>query len=108
MKLGSLYQKVLMFLVPIGKITRERSTHCKMGGYALVILPNMTVMVIIILLVEKKDIIISGGENVYPQEIEQCLVHFEEIRKLAVVGRKDDSVGRSDHRIYYSSRWVCI
>ena len=38
----------------------------------------------------KKDIIISGGENIYPQEIEQCLIHFEDIKEVAVVGRKDD------------------
>ena len=43
----------------------------------------------------KKDIIISGGENVYPQEIEQCLAQFEEINEAAVVGKKDEKWGEA-------------
>jgi fatty-acyl-CoA synthase len=42
-----------------------------------------------------KDIIISGGENIYPQEIEQCLIHLENIMDAAVVGRKDDKWGEA-------------
>ncbi|MGN7387104.1 AMP-binding protein [Sporosarcina sp. SAFN-015] len=37
----------------------------------------------------KKDMIITGGENVYPQEVEQCLVTYEGIREAAVVGFAD-------------------
>lgn len=43
----------------------------------------------------KKDIIISGGENVYPQEIEQCLTNFQEINEAAVVAKKDEKWGES-------------
>ena len=43
----------------------------------------------------KKDIIISGGENVYPQEIEQCLAQFEEISEVAVVGKNDEVWGEA-------------
>ena len=41
----------------------------------------------------KKDIIISGGENVYPQEVEQCLMQFEGIDEAAVVGVEDGKWG---------------
>ena len=41
----------------------------------------------------KKDIIITGGENVYPQEVEQCLVLFDGVNEVAVVGVKDDKWG---------------
>lgn len=41
----------------------------------------------------KKDIIITGGENVYPQEVEQCLVLFNGVNEVAVVGVKDDIWG---------------
>ncbi len=41
----------------------------------------------------KKDMIITGGENVYPQEVEQCLITCEGIREVAVVGREDDVWG---------------
>lgn len=38
------------------------------------------------LLDRKKDLIISGGVNVYPAEIEQVLYTFEEVAECAVVG----------------------
>lgn len=41
----------------------------------------------------KKDMIITGGENVYPQEVEQCLVTCAGIREAAVVGTEDDVWG---------------
>ena len=41
----------------------------------------------------KKDTIITGGENVYPQEVEQCLVLFDGVKEVAVVGVKDDLWG---------------
>ena len=43
----------------------------------------------------KKDIIIIGGENVYPQEVEQCLMQFEGINEAAVVGKRMTSGGKS-------------
>ncbi|MFC4411240.1 AMP-binding protein [Chungangia koreensis] len=43
----------------------------------------------------KKEMIISGGENIYPQEVEQCLIHFLGIREAAVVGIPDEKWGES-------------
>lgn len=37
----------------------------------------------------KKDMIITGGENVYPQEVEQCLITCSGVREAAVVGMED-------------------
>jgi fatty-acyl-CoA synthase len=37
----------------------------------------------------KKDMIISGGENIYPAELENLLAEFEAIAESAVVGRAD-------------------
>ena len=37
----------------------------------------------------KKDILISGGENVYPAEIEQLVHRMDDIADIAVVGRPD-------------------
>src|SRR5579864_4693866 len=34
----------------------------------------------------KKDMIISGGENVYPAEVEDALYQHEDIREVAVIG----------------------
>ena len=41
----------------------------------------------------KKDIIIRGGQNIYPVEIEEALYQAEGIAEVAVVGRDDDLFG---------------
>lgn len=41
----------------------------------------------------KKDMIISGGENVYPIEVEQTLYHHPGVRDAAVVGGPDETWG---------------
>jgi fatty-acyl-CoA synthase len=43
----------------------------------------------------KKDMIISGGENIYPREIEELLYHHPKIREAAVVGIPDPLWGES-------------
>ena len=37
----------------------------------------------------KKEIIISGGENIYPQEIEQCIIKHPNVKEVAVIGADD-------------------
>ena len=37
----------------------------------------------------KKDIVISGGENIYPAEIEQLAHRMDDVADIAVVGRED-------------------
>ncbi|MBO6757596.1 MAG: AMP-binding protein [Roseibium sp.] len=41
----------------------------------------------------KKDVIISGGENIYPAELELVLSEIEEIAEAVVVGRRDAQWG---------------
>lgn len=36
-----------------------------------------------------KDLIISGGENIYPSEIEHCLLEHPAIKEVVVVGEED-------------------
>ena len=43
----------------------------------------------------KKDMIISGGMNVYPREIEEVLHHHPAVKEAACVGVKDDYWGES-------------
>ena len=49
----------------------------------------------------KKDMIISGGMNVYPSEIEAVLYRYPGVREASVVGVPDEKLGRGprgDHR----------
>jgi len=43
----------------------------------------------------KKDMIISGAENIYPIEIEQVIAELDEVVEVAVVGVPDDEWGES-------------
>jgi acyl-CoA synthetase (AMP-forming)/AMP-acid ligase II len=42
-----------------------------------------------------KDLIISGGMNIYPREVEETLLRHDAVRAVSVVGRPDDEWGES-------------
>ena len=42
-----------------------------------------------------KDLIISGGMNIYPREVEESLLHHPGVRSVAVVGRSDAEWGET-------------
>jgi len=41
----------------------------------------------------KKDMIISGGENIYPTEVEMCILQMEGVADVAVIGIPDKDWG---------------
>jgi acyl-CoA synthetase (AMP-forming)/AMP-acid ligase II len=41
----------------------------------------------------KKDLIITGGSNVYPREVEDVLIKHPSVRDVAVVGLADETWG---------------
>ena len=41
----------------------------------------------------RSDLIVSGGVNIYPSEIEQVLIQHPVVRDVAVVGKPDDEWG---------------
>ena len=40
-----------------------------------------------------KDLIISGGSNIYPREVEEVLLRHPDVREAAVIGRRHDEWG---------------
>ncbi len=40
-----------------------------------------------------KDVIISGGSNIYPREVEEVLLHHPKIIEVAVIGEKNENWG---------------
>jgi fatty-acyl-CoA synthase len=47
----------------------------------------------------KKDMIISGGENVYPAEVEKALMEHPKIKDVAVIGVPDEKWGEVGHAL---------
>ncbi len=43
----------------------------------------------------KKDMIISGGENIYPAEIENVILAHPKVREVAVIGQASAKWGES-------------
>jgi len=43
----------------------------------------------------KKDMIVSGGENIYPREVEEALYHHPAVSEAAVIGVPDERWGES-------------
>jgi long-chain acyl-CoA synthetase len=42
-----------------------------------------------------KDMIVSGGENVYPVEVEEVLAHHPDVAEVAVIGVPDERWGET-------------
>jgi acyl-CoA synthetase (AMP-forming)/AMP-acid ligase II len=47
----------------------------------------------------KKDMIISGGVNIYPAEIEDALEHHPDVMEVAVFGIPSEEWGESVHAV---------
>ena len=46
-----------------------------------------------------KDMIISGGENIYPREIEEVISTMPGVREVAVIGIPDPKWGEAVHAV---------
>jgi acyl-CoA synthetase (AMP-forming)/AMP-acid ligase II len=65
----------------------------------------------------KKDVIISGGENIYSLEVEECLLAHPSVGAVAVIGVPDDKWGEAVSAVVVPangavvepswSRWTC-
>jgi len=54
-----------------------------------------------------QDMILSGGANVYPAEVEAALQEFPGVRSCAVIGLPDDDLGNRVHAIVEASPEEC-
>ncbi|MDX6233489.1 MAG: hypothetical protein QOH68_2513 [Nocardioidaceae bacterium] len=46
-----------------------------------------------------KDMVITGGENVYPAEVERVLIEHPEVAEVAVLGRPSEKWGETVHAV---------
>lgn len=46
-----------------------------------------------------KDMIISGGENIYPAEVEQIIIELDQVSAVAVIGLPDEKWGEIPHAV---------
>ena len=46
-----------------------------------------------------QDMILSGGANIYPAEVEAAIVEHPEVRSCAVIGLPDDDLGQRAHAV---------
>ncbi|MGC1165960.1 MAG: AMP-binding protein [Solirubrobacterales bacterium] len=51
------------------------------------------------LLDRSKDMIISGGNNIYPREVEEAILELPEVRAVAVIGLPDEFWGERVHAL---------
>ena len=79
--------------------TREafRGDYCTVGDVALRDSDGY-----IRLIDRKKNVIITGGENVYPTEIEAVLAGHPDVQDVAVIGLPDDKWGERVHAVVVS------
>jgi fatty-acyl-CoA synthase len=56
----------------------------------------------------KKDMIISGGENIYPAEIEEVLYRHPKILECAVIGVHDEEWGESVKAVVVCKQGECL
>lgn len=47
----------------------------------------------------KKNMIIVGGENIFPVEIEECIARFDGVKEVCVYGVEDDRWGEVPHAL---------
>ncbi|USG67415.1 long-chain-fatty-acid--CoA ligase [Brevibacillus ruminantium] len=56
----------------------------------------------------KKDVIITGGINIYPKEIEEVMLQFPGIREVAVVGVPHQEWGETVKAVYAAAELVDV
>ncbi|MDO5744009.1 MAG: long-chain fatty acid--CoA ligase [Micrococcaceae bacterium] len=55
-----------------------------------------------------KDMIISGGENIYPAEIEQAIMELDGVSSVAVIGVPDPTWGEVPRAVVVATEGACI
>ena len=53
----------------------------------------------------KKDVVVSGGENIYPVQIENFLSAYEKVQDVTVIGLPDSRLGEINGSCHSSKRW---
>ncbi len=69
------------------------------GWYRTGDIASLTADGYLFILDRAKDMIISGGENIYPAEVEAVLARHQAVAEVAVLGRPDPTWGEAVHAV---------
>ena len=79
----------------IGTCRRNRRPRCARAGCTQATSARWTTRGFLTLLDRAKDLIISGGSNIYPREVEEVLLEDPDLAEVAVIGVPDPEWGES-------------
>jgi len=85
-----------------GAMRKQRARRCMTAGIAPVTSAAVTRMHFWVH-DRKKNLIISGGENIYPAEVERVLLEHPEVIECGVIGRPDSPLGRVACRLCHQA-----
>ncbi|GIS36397.1 MAG: hypothetical protein Ct9H90mP7_4050 [Candidatus Neomarinimicrobiota bacterium] len=94
MKLGNFDKRPQKSLQGIGTMKRLQKNHLLMAGSKLES-RQMDDEGFIYIVDRQKDMYISGGENVYPAEVENVIYQLPEIAEAAIIGVPDKKWGET-------------
>ena len=82
----------------------RRATRCRTAGYSPATWARSTTRGYLTLRDRSKDVVISGGSNIYPREVEEALLEHPGVSEAGVVGAPDAGVGRGRGRVHRRHR----
>lgn len=94
-EVGTIYMKGLVMSEEYYKDPKA-TKECRRGGWVtLNDVGKLDEEGYLYIVDRKKDMVISGGENIYPIEIEAVMLAFPKIREVAVIGVPDEKWGEA-------------
>ena len=106
-EVGELYAATLTFSTAIGSCRKRRARRFAANIAPSATWPGATRTAIIHLVDRKSNMIITGGENVYPSDVEAVISGHPSVHDVAVIGLPDDKWGERVHAVIVLREGLC-